>query len=121
MSVNHTDARTGADPTPLDCDWHWNRHGVSHCAEAARGAVTMFKQVKWNIIFGVFFLVSAILFLFVNRWVDAAWSVLLGFGGLFSAFTQKHPALGRGWLGWTIVIIYILVLAAVFILKLKTP
>lgn len=81
----------------------------------------MFKRVKWNILFGVFFLVIAVSYLFISRWVDAAWSALLGFGGLFSAVAQKYPRLGRGWVGWTIAIAYIVVLAAVFILKFRTP
>jgi hypothetical protein len=81
----------------------------------------MFKRIRWNILFGVFFLVSAVLFLFINRWVDAAWSALLGFGGLFSVVAQKYPRLGRGLVGWTIVIVYIVVLVAVFILKLRIP
>jgi hypothetical protein len=81
----------------------------------------MFKRIRWNILFGVFFLVSAVLFLFINRWVDATWSALLGFGSLFSVYAQKHPRLGQGLLGWTIAIVYIVVLAVVFIVKLRTP
>jgi uncharacterized membrane protein len=81
----------------------------------------MFKRVRWNIVFGIFFLVIAVLNLADNRWVDAAWSGLLGFGGLFSAVGQRYPRIGRGLVGWTIAIVYVVVLVAVFIVKLRTP
>jgi hypothetical protein len=61
-----------------------------------------------------------VLNIFINRWVDVAWSTLLGFGGLFSAVAHKYPGIGRGLVGWTIAIVFIVVLAAVFILKLRT-
>jgi hypothetical protein len=81
----------------------------------------MFKQPKSNLLFGGFFLVIAVLFLLINRWVDAAWSALVGGAVLFSIAGQKYPRVSRGPLGWAIVIVYIVVLVAVTILKLRTP
>ena len=89
--------------------------------QCARETLAMFKQLKFNRLFGGLFLVIAVLFLLLNRWVDAVWIALVGGGVLFSGAGQEHPRASRGPLGWAIVIVYIVVLVAVTILKLRTP
>lgn len=80
----------------------------------------MLKRENWYLLFGVFFLVIAVLSLLVSRWFDTAWCGLLGGGSLYVFYAQKHPALGRGKLAWAGAIIYIILLAVVFILRWRT-
>jgi hypothetical protein len=80
----------------------------------------MLKGVRWYIIFGVFFSVIGIFYLSINRWVDAAWSLVLGSGNLFIGYAQTHSLLSKRLL-WVLTILWVIVFAALTILKLRTP
>jgi hypothetical protein len=80
----------------------------------------MLKRINWYIVLGLLFVGVGVLYIFISQWVDAAWSLVLGIGNLFIAYTQKHPALGKGPVGWAMAIIFLVILAALTILKLKT-
>jgi hypothetical protein len=79
----------------------------------------MLKRMNWYMVLGVFFLVVSVLCLFISRWVDAGWSLVLGMGNLVIAYTQKHPTLGRGRVAWAVAIIFVVVMVGLTILKLR--
>ena len=80
----------------------------------------MLKRLNWYLLLGVFFVIVGVLYLFISRWVEAAWSLVLGIGNLFIAYSQSHPTLARGRVGWVIAIVFVVVLGALTILKLRT-
>jgi hypothetical protein len=86
-----------------------------------RDTILMLKRVNWYVLLGVFFLLVGVLYVAVGRWVDAAWSLVLGVGNLLIAYAQKHPALGQGRVAWAVAIVFVVVLVALTILKLRTP
>ena len=79
----------------------------------------MLKRLDWYTLFGLFFVVVGVLFLFTGQWVEAAWSLLIGGGNLFVSYAQKHPTFGRGRFWLALAIIYVVILAALTLVKLK--
>jgi hypothetical protein len=75
---------------------------------------------NWYFLFGGFFIVIGVLFLFMSSWVEGAWAITLGAGNLFVGYGQRHPEQVRGRWVWALVIPWLVILAALTILKLTT-
>jgi hypothetical protein len=102
----------------LHDDLKGSGHGAAVALKLLR-TQNMLSRVNWYLVLGVVFLVAGILYLFIPRWLEAGWSLTLGFGNFYVAYAQKHPQFGRGPLAWAVAIIFLVVMIGLTILKLR--
>jgi hypothetical protein len=74
-------------------------------------------------VLGIFFIVLAVVNLFLARMIDAAWCFTIGFGNVVLSYAQTHYDLNeyKGKAVWVLAIAYAVIIAVLTFAKLTWP